>query len=328
MLALIAALLIAFFVAWNIGSNDNANVIGTSFGTKAISYRECVLIAATFAIAGAFFIGGNVSTTIDELAASSGNLMIIALLSAGICVTIASFHGLPLSTMQAITGAIAGAGLTSSFVSVSDAMVINWSLFSNIIIAWLAAPFLAALISYFFHIIFKIFFMHVKDIARINNILAFSVALAGASISFMVGSIAGGTLAGSTLPVYHIATPILLIYIGLGISIGTLTFSWRIVKIVGGKITELEPLTAFCAQLGAILTIIFFIVILPLLHFPALPVSCSQSVVGGVIGVGLAKGVYKMDIKQIGRIIMGWALIPITTCVLTFFVSLFYLLWI
>src|ERR1700687_2478437 len=62
----ILILVVGFYMAWNIGANDVANAMGTSVGSKALTLRKAVILAAILEFCGAFFVGSNVSETIQR----------------------------------------------------------------------------------------------------------------------------------------------------------------------------------------------------------------------------------------------------------------------
>jgi len=94
------------------------------------------------------------------------------------------------------------------------------------------------------------------------------------------------------------------IFGAISLSIGALTFSYAVMHTVGKKITALGPISAFAAQFGSAIAV-------SLANFFGLPVSSSQSIVGGVVGVGLivGEGVEKSVIKDI---LFGWVATPLT----------------
>ena len=62
----IITLLVGFYMAWNIGANDVSNAMGTSVGSGALSLKKAVLIAAALEFCGAYFLGSNVSATMQS----------------------------------------------------------------------------------------------------------------------------------------------------------------------------------------------------------------------------------------------------------------------
>ena len=147
-------LLIGFYMAWNIGANDVSNAMGTSVGSGALKLRRAVLLAAVLEFCGAYFVGANVSETIQHglidtnLFVAEPILLILgmcgALLGTGIWLQIASYFGWPVSTTHAIVGAIIGFGWA---IGGSDA--VRWNETVAVISSWIISPVLSGIISFF-----------------------------------------------------------------------------------------------------------------------------------------------------------------------------------
>jgi len=90
---------------------------------------------------------------------------------------------------------------------------------------------------------------------------------------------------------------------GIGIIIGLATWGWKVIKTVGEKITELTPSRGFCAEFAAAITILFASV-LPI----GLPISTTHTLVGAVLGVGLARGINALNLRTMRDIVAGWAI--------------------
>lgn len=150
---LILAILFGTYVAWNIGANDVANAVGTAVGSGALTLKAAVIIAAIFEFSGAFFLGSNVSETIeagivnpDLFSNNSSDYvfgMLAALLASGIWLQIASYFGLPVSTTHSIVGAVVGFGLALGGVD-----AIFWDELFSIGLSWIISPLLGGVISY------------------------------------------------------------------------------------------------------------------------------------------------------------------------------------
>jgi len=151
---IILAGVFGLFMAWGIGANDVANAMGTAIGSKVLTIKQAVLIAAVFEFAGAFLAGGQVTSTIrkgiiDSTAvAQSPELliygMLAALMSAGIWLLVASHKGWPVSTTHTIVGAIVG------FAMVGLGMdAVKWVKVGAIVASWVVSPLLSGTLAFF-----------------------------------------------------------------------------------------------------------------------------------------------------------------------------------
>lgn len=150
---LLAALLFGLYAAWNIGANDVSNAMGTSVGSKALTLRQAVIIAAIFEFGGAILFGSHVSETLQKgivdpsfFSDTPYNLvygMLASLLAAGIWLQLATYFGLPVSTTHAIVGAIVGFGVVGGGLE-----AIYWDKVTYIACSWIASPLLGAGISF------------------------------------------------------------------------------------------------------------------------------------------------------------------------------------
>ncbi len=147
------AITFGLFMAWGIGANDVANAMGTSVGAKALTFRQAVMIAAFFELAGAVLAGGEVTKTIRKgivdvapLSATPELLiygMLASLLAAAIWLLVASRMGWPVSTTHSIVGAIVGFALAGVGMD-----AIHWSKVGTIALSWVTSPILAGIISF------------------------------------------------------------------------------------------------------------------------------------------------------------------------------------
>ena len=96
--------------------------------------------------------------------------------------------------------------------------------------------------------------------------------------------------------------PLWLVLLGsAGIAVGVLTWGWRVMETIGKKITEITPTRGFAAEFGAATTIMIFS-----MPFLAVPVSTTHTLVGAVVGVGLAGGAKAVDFRVFGKIAASW----------------------
>ncbi len=165
---LILSCIFGFFMAWGIGANDVANAIGTSVGSKAISIRKALIIAAIFESAGAILAGGQVAQTIrsgiidPSMFIAEPELlvygMLASLLAAGSWLLLASYCGWPVSTTHSIVGAIIGFGLLEL-----GAKAVDWYVVSSIALSWVVTPLLAGIIGYMIYVSIVKFILSATD---------------------------------------------------------------------------------------------------------------------------------------------------------------------
>lgn len=147
------AVIFGLFMAWGIGANDVANAMATAVGSKAITIKQAIIIAAVFEMAGAYLAGGEVTKTIrkgildsDMLSASPDLVvygMLASLLSAGTWLLMASRMGWPVSTTHSIVGAIVGFAAVGIGVD-----AVNWGKIGTIVMSWVISPVLAGTVAY------------------------------------------------------------------------------------------------------------------------------------------------------------------------------------
>ncbi len=147
------AALFGIFMAWGIGANDVANAMATSVGSRALTIKQAILVAAIFEFLGAVLAGGAVTSTIrkgivdSDLMADQPVLLIYgmlsALLAAGTWLLVASKKGWPVSTTHSIIGAIVG------FAAVGIGIeAVQWGQVGTIVMSWVVSPLTAGFIAF------------------------------------------------------------------------------------------------------------------------------------------------------------------------------------
>ena len=162
------AAVFGLFMAWGIGANDVANAMATSVGSKALTIKQAILVAAVFEFAGAFLAGGQVTSTIRkgiiDASAVEGNPellifgMLAALLSAAVWLLIASRKGWPVSTTHSIVGAIVGFAVVGIGVD-----SVYWSKVSTIAASWVVSPMLSGFLAFFIFMSVQKLILATKD---------------------------------------------------------------------------------------------------------------------------------------------------------------------
>ena len=161
-LVLLVSVLVCAYLAWNIGANDVANAMGTSVGSRALTLKQAVIIAAIFEFIGAFFAGDAVTDTVRKgilvvdfdnqalVDAISTDLMygfIAAMMAAAVWLTVATRYGLPVSTTHSIIGGIVGVGLVMEVQH--ETSLIDWVVVEKVAMSWVASPVMGGLFAFF-----------------------------------------------------------------------------------------------------------------------------------------------------------------------------------
>ncbi len=389
-LYLVMAAAFGLFMAWGIGANDVANAMGTSVGSRALSLRQAVVIAAIFEFLGAVLAGGQVTATIRKgiidpgLLAGSPELlvfgMLASLLAAGVWLMVASTFGWPVSTTHTIVGAIVGFAIVGM-----GASAVQWAKIGAIVASWVVSPLLAGTLAfalfrsvqrlifdagdpfraakryvplYIFLVGFIISLVTVlKGLKHVGLALSlaqsYGLAVAAGLIAMAIGAIlvrrirmqagadrdfhftnvervfavlmvftacamafahGSNDVANAIGPVAAIvavvqsggevaqesALPLWVLMVGaVGIITGLATYGYRVMAVIGERITELTPSRGFAATLAAAATVV-------VASGTGLPISTTHTLVGAVLGVGMARGIAAINMRVAQKIFMSW----------------------
>lgn len=156
------------FMAWGIGANDVANAMATSVGSKALTIKQAILVAAIFEFAGAFLAGGQVTSTIRKGIIDASKVeanpellifgMLAALLAAAVWLLIASRKGWPVSTTHSIVGAIVGFAVVGIGVD-----SVHWAKVATIAASWIVSPVLSGFLAFFIFMSVQKLILGTKD---------------------------------------------------------------------------------------------------------------------------------------------------------------------
>ena len=376
---------IAFYMAWSIGSNDVANSMATAVGAKAITFKQAVLIAGVLTLIGAVLVGGHVTDTVRkgivDITGVDTHLLLLgfisSLLAAAIWVTFSTWKEMPISTTHSIIGALMGFGLITGGTS-----SVMWGKVGSVVASWVLSPVFGCILAFIiFKLIVKTIFeknepvesakiigpiiigftaflitsslflktplsknysisdaagiqiaticavvtgllgifllrkIHAKkseDYSTVEGIFRKLQIITSCYVAFAHGAndvanaigpvaaivpLAQGVELGKTIDV-----PILLLLLGgVGIAVGCMTWGRRVMKTIGGRITKLTNTRGFSVDFGAATTVLIASKL-------GMPISTSHTVVGAVIGVGLARGLEAVDLSIIRKIIVSWVL--------------------
>lgn len=147
----------AFIDAYGIGANDVANSFASSVGAKTLSLKQACLIASVTEFAGAFLLGANTASTLskgvidmDQFRENPPLLMLAmfcALVGSSTWTLIATRMGWPVSTSQAIIGAIVGVGISKGGLGTVNWGITSFSGVTRIVASWFLSPVTAGLVA-------------------------------------------------------------------------------------------------------------------------------------------------------------------------------------
>jgi len=258
-------------------------------------------------------------------------------LAAAMAVFSMTKSGLPVSTSQAIVGAIIGWNLFSGNPTDTNTLI-------KILITWVLCPILAAVIAVILLKMVKIAGKKAKlHMIRADAYTRFALILAGAFGAYALGANNIANVVGVFIPakpfpditvggIVFSSTQQLFLMGGLAIAVGVFTYSKGVMMTVGGNLGRLSPTAAFVAVMAHSIVLFLFasrgleawLASNGLPTIPLVPVSSSQAVVGAIVGISILQGTAGIRWTVLGKIIAGWIATPFAAGIICF-IGLFFL---
>ena len=317
---ILAVIVAGLYMAWNIGANDLANSMGTSVGSGALTIKQVVIIAGTLEVIGAVYFGDRVTSKIakgivpiEQLITIDPNIVIIgslaAILAAGFWITFATFYHMPVSTTHSIVGAVTGFGLAATFfIDEFTIGQIEWQVLGKIVLSWITSPLIGAILAFIIFTLIRFLLLgRVSDPYKLEKKFAYLQIFSACFVAFAHGSndVANAVgplsaaLSAAELTPYGVIPQWVLLIGGIGIVIGLATWGWKVIETIGKGITELTPTRGFSAEFATALVVVGH-------SYSSLPISTTHTLVGAVVGVGLAGGLAAVDLSVIRKIFVSW----------------------
>ncbi|MHB2150754.1 inorganic phosphate transporter [Calditrichota bacterium LG25] len=331
-------LLSGLFLGWSLGANDAANVFGTAVGSKMVRFKVAAVVASVFVILGAVISGAGAAHTLGKLGAVNaiaGSFTVA--LAAAATVAWMTKLSLPVSTSQAIVGAIIGWNLFTGSPTDLNSL-------GKILSTWVISPILAAVFSILLYKLFKFFLGRARiHLLELDAYTRAGLILVGAFGSYSLGANNIAKVMGVFVPaspfkdlnilnvIHFTGVQQLFLVGGLAIAVGIYTYSYRVMTTVGNEVFKLTPVMALIVVLSESLVLFLFasqslerwLIAHNLPPIPLVPVSSSQAVIGAVIGIGIAKGGKGINFNILGKIASGWISTPIAAAILSFILLFF-----
>ncbi|MEA2578732.1 MAG: inorganic phosphate transporter, PiT family [Chloroflexota bacterium] len=305
--ALVVVVALAVVFDYINGFHDTANAIATSVATRALSPRYAILMAASFNFIGAF-AGTAVAKTIGvglvEESTTTQTVIVAALLGAIAWNLFTWYLGLPSSSSHALIGGLIG----STIVAAGFGALKVDGLIGKVLVPMIGSPLIGFGGAFLLMLALYWIFRNAKrkPMARIFRRLQI---LSAGYMAFSHGSNdAQKTMGIITLSLFaagvipSVEVPVWVIVIAAtALSLGTAIGGWRIMRTMGQRVAELEPVHGFAAETTAAT------ILLVTAHLGA-PVSTTHVISSAIIGVGSARGPKGVRWGVARRILLAWVI--------------------
>lgn len=304
------------FLGWGLGANDSANIFGTAVYSKVVKYSTAVIITAIFVMLGAVLNGSIGITHIGDYAYEGGivtqRAAFLVMLAAGMTVMVMTVLRLPVSTSQAVIGAIIGGGLLSGKADFGATL--------KFFGAWFLTPIGGLVIAFIVEKLIKVTIEDRLTTFRFyETFIKVGYIVAGAFGAYSLGANNVANVTGIFTGRLNILTTQQAVVVGgLSIAIGVITYSRPVMSTVGERIVPMTSVAGLIVVISASLTVYIYAVI-------GIPVSTSQAVVGAIIGIGLNAGVNTINLKMLRNVLLGWFATPTVACLVSVMLVLIFI---
>jgi len=305
-LLVILIVIVALAFDYTNGFHDAANAIATTVATKALSAKKALAMAAVGNLIGAFLSEGVAKTVgkgvIDVESSNAGLVVVMAALLGAIAWNLITWWlGLPSSSSHALIGGLVGAALAAS-------QVVHWDgVQSKVLIPMVISPLVGMSAAFALTLGLQWLFRNSKKSRagkgfRIGQIIAAGTMSVGHGLQdaqktmgvMTLALVVGGMHSGESIPVW------VKISAALAISLGTYAGGWRIMKTLGKRMVEIDPVRGLASQTVAS-TVLFYMAI----HLKA-PISTTHTITSSIIGAGATRGPKWVRWGVVSNILAAW----------------------
>ena len=291
------------------GINDAANAIATAIGSRVLSPRNAVIMAAICNLAGTLsgaLLGAYVAKTIGKGIVMPEALtlytVVAGVAAAIVWVLAATYRGIPLSVSHSLVAGMLGAGIAAAGTD-----IIVWGVLYKVLLAVLFAPLLG--FAGGFGIMVSIMWLFRRSPPeRVNNIFSKVQIVATAFVAYAHGKNDGQMPIGIIalgLMLYtgeQFQIPLWVIFVSAAsVASGIILGGWRVINTVGMRITRLRPVHGSAAETSAA-------AVIEAASNLGIPVSTTQCISGSVMGVGATKRLSAVRWGVARGIVAAWVL--------------------
>jgi PiT family inorganic phosphate transporter len=304
---LIVVIVVALAFDFTNGFHDTANYVATWVGTRALSPRAAVAVAATANLAGAF-VTTAVAKTVGKGLIDTGivteQTILAALLGAIVWNLATWWLGLPSSSTHALVGGLLGAALVQA-----GSKGVEWhGVWEKVLVPGALSPVIGFVLAFVLLVlIYRLFHRLTPGVA--HRSFRYGQLVSGTFVAFThgandaqktMGVIALALYTHGNIDEFYIPTWV-KVAAGLTIAAGTYVGGWRIIRTLGQRIYKMSPEHGFAAQIAAGSTLYLGT------HF-GFPISTTQVVTGSVMGAGAVRRFSAIRWGVAGNIVSAWLL--------------------
>jgi len=302
----ISLIVLGVLVSLVLGANNASTCFGPSIGLAKYSEAACLAILGVFlgVLAEGAKLSGAISGGVLYQTELEWSTILAMMISLVIVLALATSFSLPLPLSEGIVGSAVGIGLAKG-------LQVNWNYTLKIVAFWVLTPFLAAVLAVLIYRAIVFFTGKASNILTLNYLYGRASLALSFYVAYVLGANTLGLISGVYQPLMGYFGPVLFASIS---GVGIYLFGRGITESVGRNIISLSPSTALVAQLSGAITV-------HLLTELSLPVSITQAIVGGVLGVGLAKKIVMLNTKAARNIVVGWTVAPVSGALIAYLLA-------
>jgi PiT family inorganic phosphate transporter len=308
LLGLVVIVATALVFDFTNGFHDAANAIATSIGTRALTPRVALTLAAVMNVLGALLSTGVAKTVGSGIIAipkgTHALTVVFAAVGGAICWNVITWLlGLPSSSSHALIGGLVGAALAA-------AVSVNWrGTLDSVVIPMVVSPVIGFVLAFMLHTGVLWAFRSASAISRVSRGFRLAQTLSATAMALghglqdaqkTMGVIVLALVTSGYQHTFEVPLWVILA-VALAMSAGTYAGGWRIIRTLSRRIVHLDPPRGFAAEASAA-SVLF---VTAALH---LPVSTTHTITSAIIGAGATRRLSAVKWGVARSIVMAWVL--------------------
>jgi PiT family inorganic phosphate transporter len=291
-----------------LGANNLSTCLGTSVGSHALTYPKALTLASIGVFAGILLEGQKLSHAITSgVVLSSDPRLLFAVATSTLVVMIClTYLELPISLSQVVVGAVIGSAIALG-------IRVSWDFAILVGSSWILTPLVGFSIALALSFVTRCVALRAKRLLTLQLVYGYLTVISGVYASYALGANTVGLIIGMVSSETQRFSVSFLF--GVATILGMLLFSKGTTRSVAENIIGLSPSASFASQIAGAITVHGFT------QF-GIPVSISQSVLGGIFGAAIPRKLVVRNDRLIREIVLGWTAAPILGGALGFVVAL------